>query len=139
MRVRASRPQEIPKASFLSELQRLHRDSRPPQIAHCSTLRGADYTPEPADKSYGSHGTSRGKALRIMELGQVRRQKALGNWCGKDTPTDARWLVPIANCQWLPSEFRHFREVEVPNLHRRHHHIEGFFAAGADWGTHRLH
>jgi len=31
---------------------------------HCSTLRGADYTPEPADKSYGSHGTSRGKALR---------------------------------------------------------------------------
>src|SRR5713226_4081519 len=68
MRVRGSRRPGTPTASFLSELLRLHRDSRPPQIAHCSTLRGADYTPEPGDKSYGSHGTSRGKALRVMEL-----------------------------------------------------------------------
>jgi hypothetical protein len=55
-------------SSFRSEPLRRHWDSRPPQIAHCSTLREADYTAEPADKSYGSHGTSRGKALRVMEL-----------------------------------------------------------------------
>src|SRR5712692_10387333 len=88
MRVRDSLRPGTPTASFLSELLRLHPDSRPPQIAHCSTLRGADYTAQPADKSYGSHGTSRGKALRIMELrvgsGYLLRvmdsPEAFGNW-----------------------------------------------------------
>jgi hypothetical protein len=55
-------------SSFLSELLRRHWDLRLPQIAHCSTLREADYTVEPAGKSYGSHGTSRGNPLRVMEL-----------------------------------------------------------------------
>jgi len=66
MRVRASRLRGTPTASLLSELLCRHRDSRPPQIAHCSTLRGADYTPKAADKSYG-----------IMELVGV---KPCGSW-----------------------------------------------------------
>ena len=42
-----------------------------------------------------------------------------------------------AKCQ-VRSKFRHFGEVEIPYLHRRHHHIESFFSAGAHRRAHLL-
>src|ERR1700674_5929106 len=33
-------------------------------------------------------------------------------------------------------ELRHFREIKIPHLHRRHDHVERFLAAGADWSSH---
>src|SRR5437667_11954563 len=40
---------------------------------------------------------------------------------------------------WRPSKLSHFGEVEVAHFHRRHYHVERFFAAGAHRHAHGLH
>ena len=36
------------------------------------------------------------------------------------------------------SKLRRFREIKLPDLHRRHHHVERFLSAGTNRGAHRL-
>src|SRR5437868_927640 len=48
-------------------------------------------------------------------------------------PDEGSW---VCSCQ--RSELRHLSKIKVPHLHRWHHHVERFFAAGAHRRAHRF-